>query len=376
MPDASPALFMLTHEFYPKRGGIGTFTEEMARAAVALGYSVELWAQDNVGALPEPSWPFAIRRLPLRGTHGWRCRLTTLRTLIRERRRWRSADLYLCEPGPLLAMMMLPDLPALRPRRLLLTFHGSEILRFHANPITRWLTKRLLRRASRVSVLTDYTEQLLRERFPEASDKVVRTPGAPRSDLPQATTLAIKANSERITILTVGRIHPRKGQQLTLQALAALPPTLRERVHYRIVGCASRPVHEHSLRAAAQASKVAVEFCGVLSDTELTRAYAEADLFVMTSTTHGHSVEGFGLVYLEASAQGLPIVAHRIGGVPEAVRDGETGLLANPDKPAELTAIFARLINDAALRQRLGEAGRKWAQRHSWRQSAEALLKP
>jgi len=95
----------------------------------------------------------------------------------------------------------------------------------------------------------------------------------------------------------------------------------------------------------------------VVPDEELDRLYDQADIFAMTSIDHRHSVEGFGLVYLEAAAHSLPVVAHAVGGVAEAVVDGVTGLLVPPaDRPA-LSAAFARLIADPALRGRLGAAG-------------------
>ena len=68
------------------------------------------------------------------------------------------------------------------PKRLVLTFHGSEILKFHRNPLTRWMARRLIRRASRISVLTVFTHQLLCEHFPEAAGKTFLTPGALRTD--------------------------------------------------------------------------------------------------------------------------------------------------------------------------------------------------
>jgi glycosyltransferase involved in cell wall biosynthesis len=111
-------------------------------------------------------------------------------------------------------------------------------------------------------------------------------------------------------------------------------------------------------------------------DAELPAVYAGADVFALTSIQHGHSVEGFGLVYLEASAQGLPVVAHAVGGVSEAVADGRTGLLVSPDRPEDLTAAFARVLADGALRRRLGEEGRRWARRTSWAGSAAALFGP
>jgi glycosyltransferase involved in cell wall biosynthesis len=121
---------------------------------------------------------------------------------------------------------------------------------------------------------------------------------------------------------------------------------------------------------------LAVKFFGNMPDEELSALYDRADIFAMTSINHGHSIEGFGLVYLEAAAHGLPVVAHDVGGVSEAVIDGETGLLVPPHRPAQLAAAFEKLIHDAPLRHRLGTAGRAWAARNCWKESAEALFSP
>jgi glycosyltransferase involved in cell wall biosynthesis len=94
----------------------------------------------------------------------------------------------------------------------------------------------------------------------------------------------------------------------------------------------------------------------------------------MTSINHESSVEGFGLVYLEASAHGLPVVAHAVGGVPEAVVDGVTGLLVPPVNLPALTAAFQRLVTDAELRRTLGTNGQEWARRNCWIRSADVLL--
>jgi len=80
-------------------------------------------------------------------------------------------------------------------------------------------------------------------------------------------------------------------------------------------------------------------------------------------------------VYLEAAAHGLPVVGHSVGGVSEAVRDGVTGLLVPPERPAQLSAAFERLITDRDLRLRLGQAGRAWARRNQWSESAATLFR-
>jgi phosphatidylinositol alpha-1,6-mannosyltransferase len=375
-PSAShpPPVFLITHEYYPRHGGIATFAEEIARAAVDLGYDVEVWAQAAPPGTEEKPWPFRLRRLPLKGTHDLACVLRLMRELIVHRRRLRHATVYLVEPGPIRAMMWLQFVPGFRPHRLVLTFHGSEILLFHRNLLTRLLTRRLIRHAGRISVLTGYTHELLCSHFPAAASKTFLTPGALRASFSSAPFARERQPDGHVVILTVGRLHPRKGQHFIIEALQALPAAQRAAVEYWLVGGHSKENYGSRLREAAAASGLAVQFLGTVDDDELTRLYGRADIFAMTSIDHKHSVEGFGLVYLEAAAHGLPVVAHAVGGVPEAVVDGVTGLLVPPkDRPA-LTAAFARLIGDPALRGRLGAAGREWARQNSWLRSADLLF--
>jgi phosphatidylinositol alpha-1,6-mannosyltransferase len=369
-------VFLITHEFYPKRGGIATFTEEIARATASLGYKVEVWAQSAPAALEKSDWPFRLRRLPLRGSHDLTCQVQLARELIRHRRELRYATVYLPEPGPMMTMMLLQFFHAFRPKRLVLTFHGSEILKFGGSPLRRWLARHLIRRATRVSTLSNYTQELLLGVFPEAADKIFLTPGALRSDFAVVPTKPA-APKKKIVVLTVGRLHPRKGQLLTLDALQMLPPEIRSGIEYWIVGGQSKGNYEHSLReAAARQPDLGVRFFGNLPDEELASVYDRADIFAMTSVNLDRSVEGFGLVYLEAAAHGLPVVAHDVGGVREAVADGVTGLLVPPNRPVQLAAAFEKLIHDGELRKKMGAAGRAWAGRNCWKESAEALFNP
>jgi phosphatidylinositol alpha-1,6-mannosyltransferase len=372
-PSLPSPVFLITHEFYPVRGGIATFVEEIARAASDLGYDVEVWAQSARGAR-EKGWPFRLRRLPLKGTHNLWCLARLARELIRNRRQLRYATVYLPEPGPMMTMMLLHFFHAFRPRRLVLTFHGSEILRFARSPLRRALARRLIRRATRISTLSQYTQQLLLQHFPDAEGKITLTPGALRSDFAVVPRKS-GGSGERLVVLTVGRLHPRKGQLLTLRALQALAPEVRARIEYWVVGGQSKGGYEESLRAAiGECPDLSVRLLGNLPDDELPAIYDRADIFAMTSINHGRSIEGFGLVYLEAAAHGLPVVAHDVGGVSEAVLDGVTGLLVPPDRPAQLAAAFEKLIFDEALRQRLGAAGRDWAGKNCWRESARTLF--
>ena len=381
---------LITHEFFPARGGIATFSEEIARAGATLDYKIEVWAQAN--GEDEKSWPFPVRRMPVRGTHGFVCRTRLALELIRNRRYLRKATVYMPEPAPLLAMMPLQFFAGFRPKRLVVTFHGSEILRFYRNPFYRVLTRQLIRNTSRVSVLSEFTRDLLYECFPEASGKTIIAPGALRSDLAAEkrdggadVALPVEAAPGKLVVLTVGRLHPRKGQIYAMRALQALPAHVRANVEYWIVGKSSNGAgapYEQELRAtAARDTSLTVRFLGEVSDGVLGKIYGRADVFAMTSINYRQSVEGFGLVYLEASAHGLPIVAHGVGGVGEAVIDGKTGFVVPPPPPgsndvSELTATFQTLLCDALLRERMGATGREHARLNNWQDSAKKLFAP
>ena len=369
---AKQPVYIITHEFHPRRGGIATFTEEIARATAELGFKTEVWAP-QAPRDQEKDWPFPIRRLPLKGTHDWSCQMRLARHLVSHRRLLRKATVYLPEPGPMLTMMTLQFFKALRPGRLFLTFHGSEILRFAESSPRRNLTRALIKKADRISTLTNYTRRLLCSNFPEAETKTLITPGALRSDFADAKPRRT-ACTDKVVILTVGRLHPRKGQMFIVEALKALPAHLRQRVEYWMVGTGRREGYELLLRETAEHSGVTARFFGDVGDDQLDELYDQADIFAMTSINHESSVEGFGLVYLEASAHGLPVVAHAVGGVPEAVVDGVTGILVPPVNLPALTAAFQRLVTDTDLRRRLGANGQDWARRNCWSRSAEVLF--
>ncbi|MBA4135721.1 MAG: glycosyltransferase family 1 protein [Opitutus sp.] len=368
----------VTHEFFPHRGGIAVYTAEMAAACARAGWPMEVWAPRLPPGVQEPTWPFSVKRLNLDSSHSLRNQWRMARFLLAHREEWQNAILYVPEPGPLLSMLILQFFDVLPPGRLHITLHGSEILRLAMRPLTRASARRLFARADRISVVSRYAERLLIDLFPSTAHKVALTPGALRAEFAARApeSAASRVANDRLIILTVARIHPRKGQLRVIEALKALPSPVRARLEYWLVGGHGKENYEPALRAAAADAGFPVKFLGDISDEQLGPIYAQADIFAMTSMPHKLSVEGFGLVYLEAGAYGLPVVAHAIGGVPEAVLDGETGLLVPPEDPAALAAAFARLIGDPELRQRLGAAGRARALRHTWDHAAQTLFGP
>jgi glycosyltransferase involved in cell wall biosynthesis len=372
----APRLVMVTLEFYPHRGGIAVYAAEMATAAAQLGYHVEVWAPALPPGVEERSWPFHVRRLSIDGSHGLRNQWTMARELGSASADLQDAILYIPEPGPLLSLLVLQFLDTLPGGRLVVTLHGSEILKLGMRPLATWSTRRLLGRALAIGVVSNHTRQLFEEFFPGLSPKIVVTPGALRSDfhLNGSRSPVPPPKGEKTVILTVARLHPRKGQLAVIEALKALPAEDQARIEYWLVGGHSKEGYDTLLREAAAGAGFPVRFLGDVADEDLSRTYARADIFAMTSVPHKLSVEGYGLAYLEAGAHGLPVVAHAIGGVPEAVRDGGSGLLVRPGDRAGLTTAFGRLIADPALRKKLGDAGRALATCRTWRDNASALF--
>jgi phosphatidylinositol alpha-1,6-mannosyltransferase len=173
-------------------------------------------------------------------------------------------------------------------------------------------------------------------------------------------------------LLSVGRLQRRKGHDVAMAAMAALEgshPDLR----YVIVGDGEERRRLESLAAELGVSSRVV-FAGEVTDEELPAYYAAADLFVMPNRRDGDDVEGFGIVFLEAAAAGVVAIGGRSGGVPEAIEDGVTGLLVEGTDAQELAAAIARLLDDAALRQRMGAAGRaRVLEQFTWECAAERV---
>jgi phosphatidylinositol alpha-1,6-mannosyltransferase len=173
-------------------------------------------------------------------------------------------------------------------------------------------------------------------------------------------------------LLTVARLVPHKGMDVALEVLARLAPA-HPGLRYAVAGEGpDRP----RLEALAARLGVAdrVRFLGAVPEDLLPPLYAAADLYVGLSREEGREVEGFGISFVEAAAAGLPVVAGRAGGVPDAVREGETGLLVDPRDAAAAADAIGRILGDAALARRLGDTGRRAAETvYNWDRVARTL---
>ena len=172
-------------------------------------------------------------------------------------------------------------------------------------------------------------------------------------------------------MLSVGAIKPRKGYETSLRAFARVKARVPE-ARYRIVGRVGRLDYFEMLKQMIAVHNIRdVEFLTDVSDAELDRHYRDASVFLLTPEQHGLAFEGFGLVYLEAGAYGLPVVATASGGVTDAVRHRHTGLLAPPGSVEEIARLILALLREPELAKRLGRANRQWAEHLTWERFAE-----
>lgn len=178
----------------------------------------------------------------------------------------------------------------------------------------------------------------------------------------------------RPVIVCVSRLVPRKGQDALIRAL----PAVRVRVPDAALLLVGGGPYEPALRKLADQTGVAggVVLTGAVPWAELPAHFAAGDVYAMPCRTRrrGLDVEGLGIVYLEASATGLPVIAGNSGGAPDAVREGETGYVVDGRDPAALADRLVTLLTDRALARRMGAAGRAWVERQwSWRTQAGHL---
>ena len=242
-----------------------------------------------------------------------------------------------------------------------LTAHGTYGVVWHDLFLDRLAYRGVLRHASLVFSVSKGTERMVRQYFDSdltgARLRVILNGNDFTKRVPQQQALE-RSWPDVPTLLSVGDIKPRKGQHHSLAAFARVKKAFPQ-ARYWIVGkYRDNEYYLNMERFIAENHLQDVSFFGAVSDDELDQLYRRASLFVLTPQQEGLSFEGFGLVYLEAGAYGLPVVATRSGGFPDAVKDGLTGLLAEPGDVEGGAAGVLRLAADPRPLARHGRGNR------------------
>lgn len=366
-------VLVLTFEFPPQPGGIGTYAHQVAKGISDRGVEVSLVAACGKVSMEsirehDANLPYRVRRFPRRYLRSVSL-LNRFLVAIDECRRF-SPDLVLvCNYG---ATYLAGLLSVLFGVEYVVMGHGTEFLA-HQKGVEGKVYTRLLKRARSCLANSRYTRDLMCDAMGVEEQKVEVIPLGADSDLfipgKGSDVEALRqqvGGPDRFVMLTVGRLSERKGQEVAIRSLAELADE-HPSLSYVIVG---RGPSLDKLKALAAELGVAdrVHFAGMVEDEELPAYYEMADLFVLPSRqTQSGEVEGFGIVVCEAGLMQVPAVGTRGSGIEDAIIDGVTGVLVQPDSHMGLAAAIEEMIVNADRRQELGIAARANAmENHTW----------
>ena len=356
-------LVFIASDFAPMLGGIAQYMYDVIS---------ELPPQRvQAIALPTPGWepfdqqqPFPIHRLRI--PRRWAGSTTHLKWMMpyyfRELNAISDIGMTVCCHGNHTIMAAARLLRLVRRVPYAVFLHGYDILGARKRRVWPYY-KRLLRAADIVFPNGRITRQaalsagvnpdklhVIHPCVNLAHLKVKRTPEQLRREL---------GLTNKYVILTVGRLVKRKGIDVVIQALPQILTAVPE-THYVVVGDGPDRLRLTQLADNYQVSNH-ITFIGAKTHQEVADYFAMSDVFVMT--THEYTatgdIESFGIVYLEANLLGSPVVASHAGGVEDAVIHEKTGLLIEPDQPAELAQVIIRLQRDPVLSKELADYGRQ-----------------
>lgn len=363
-------ILLVTNDFPPRPGGIQAYLEELV-GRLAGSHTLTVYAPRWKGAdRYDRAASYDVVRHPTTLMVPGPSVDTRMRRLIAGR------DIDTVWFGAAAPLALLAE----RARRagvarVIASTHGHEV-GWSMLPIARSALRRIGEGTDVITYISRYTRGRFASAFgphaalehlpPGVDTDRFRPDAAARSEL-----RARYGFGERPTIVCLSRLVPRKGQDMLIRAL----PAIRRRVDGAALMIVGSGPYSPMLRRIARQADVEehVVFTGGLPAAELPAHHAMADVFAMPCRTRGAGldVEGLGIVFLEASATGVPVVAGRSGGAPEAVQDGTTGFVVDGRSVAQIADAVSRILLDPYLAAAMGAAGRHWVT-DCWRWDAHA----
>ena len=365
-----PRTLLVTNDFPPRVGGIQRTLHALVRELPADRMTVLAPSWEGTEAF-DALEPYRIVRAP----HRFLWPTPSTRRLLTELVDGSGAQVVVFGDAMPLAAMG-PSLAA-RGIPYLVAAHGFDYwlsLLPGAHAGLAYMTSR----AARVPVMcSSFIARVVRTAVPDGVPVSVMYPGADveafRPGIPTDRVRERHGLAGRPVVACVSRLVARKGQDVLIRAM----PLVRRRVPDVVLLVVGDGPHRSTLeRLAARAPSGSVAFAGQVSEADLPSYYAAGDVFAMPcrSRLGGLEVEGWGNVFIEAAACGRPVVVGDSGGAPESVVDGETGVLVDGRNVEQVADAVSRLLEDPALAERMGKAGRERVERfYTWPRAAAQL---
>lgn len=357
---------LVTNDFPPKLGGIQTYLHELWRRLPPDETTVLTTAYEGAAAW-DAAQPFRVERVRQRVLLPTAAVVRRVDALAREV----GADVIFVDPALPLGWIG----PRLRAAPVVIVLHGAEVTLPGRLWPSRPLLARVLNGAAGVVAAGLYPAREAEHAAGRALPGVVVPPGVdadrfrPPVDASERAALrrALGLDPDAPTVLGLSRLVPRKGFDVLVDAVARL-----DGVTLAIAG-AGRDRARLERRAARVGLGDRMCFLGRVPEADLPAVYGAADVFAMLCRDRwfGLEAEGFGIVFLEAAAAGVPVVAGRSGGSHEAVVDGETGFVVEPRDVPGVAAALDGLLRDPARRAAMGRAARAKAE-GEWSYAARA----
>lgn len=373
-------LLLVTQDFPPKTGGIETYCFELAKRFYSdvENFAVIAPLHSDAGKI-DRSLSYNVVRVPVKDSL---LPLGVPLALLNVMGNTRFDTSFHAQWQTVIGSVLTRKLIGY-PEKIYVAAHARELL---IEPFTgqggliskqlHTVRKKVLSQVDGFFPVSRYTGGLLEEEgVPKNKIQVVPNGTDPQFFTPKDTTaLAHRMQVEnKKIILSICRLVPRKGIDSVLRALKQIVKK-DPNVLYLIGGSgpdASR-LKKLTKRLGLQGY---VRFLGRIPNNKLADYYSLADLFLMPAKNDPPDVEGFGIVFLEANACETPVIGTRTGGIPDAIVDGETGLLVGEDNIEELTEAIYRLISDTKLAHKMGVTGRKRIlSEMNWDTSAQRIL--
>lgn len=335
-------VLVVTSTTDPNSGGWGKYTSDLVSSLESNGVDVVTHVIDS---------PLRFKR------HfflGWV-------EAIRMRERYKKNDFDIVhgvvEPYAFLVYIF----SKLSKTKYVITAHGSYSISFLANPVYRWFQRLAYKNASKIVAVSSYTKRRLTQ-YVKLDNLVVIPNGLNYSE-----KIFVKEEKDHKVILSVGAIKERKGYHHVIEALARIKKDLGDFKYYIAGGKHDDAYFERLLKLTQSLGLESnVIFAGPVSLERKEQLYKEADIFVLTPISEGLHFEGFGLVYLEASAFGVPVIGSLESGAGDAIKDGETGILVPQNDLNNLADAILKILKDKSLAERMSVSGIQWARDHHW----------
>ena len=369
-------VLLVTNDFPPRRGGIQTYLVELvSRMAVTGEHAVTVYAPQWKGAdaFDARTAGYQVVR------HPGRLMLPVPTVEVRMRRLIAEHDIDTVWFGAAAPLGLL----AQRARRagatrVLASAHGHEV-GWSMLPVARSVLRRIGEDSDVVTFVSRYTRGRFASAFGPQAALEHLPPGVDtdrfRPDpVSRAELRARYGLGQRPTVVCLSRLVPRKGQDMLIRAM----PSIRRRVADAALVIVGGGPYLATLRQLAEDSRVSehVTFTGGIPAADLPAYHAIADVFAMPCRTRGAGldVEGLGIVFLEASATGVPVIAGRSGGAPETVQHNKTGLIVDGRSVSQVADAVAELLADPDRAAAMGAAGREWVTAQLQRDALAARL--